>query len=147
MDKITAEERSRVMSKIRSKDTKPEVYMRSLLQKSGLRFRKNYAELPGTPDIWFSKQRVAVFIHGCYWHLHEGCKSARVPKSNVEFWTQKFERNRTRDAKVEDELRDMGIRPLVIWECTVKRMMRDEDFAAQMVNEIVEYVYGYKPTT
>ena len=115
----TPEERSRNMSAIRSKDTKPELYLRKLLFAEGLRYRKNVQKLPGCPDMYFARYHTAVFVHGCFWHRHEGCKYAYTPKTRMEFWQQKFETNIRRDKVVQEQLAAMNIRCLVVWECTL----------------------------
>ena len=98
VDKFSKETRSRIMSQIRGKDTKPEILVRSYLFSRGLRFRKNDKRYPGSPDIVLPKYKTIVFVHGCFWHLHEGCKYAKMPKSNVDYWKPKLYRNRERDA-------------------------------------------------
>ena len=109
------EERSRNMRAIHSRDTKPELYLRKLLFAEGLRYRKNVQKLPGCPDMYFARYHTAVFVHGCFWHRHEGCRYAYIPKSRVEFWQKKFEANVRRDAVVREELATMKIRQLIIW--------------------------------
>ena len=94
------EERSRNMRAIRSKDTKPEIYLRKLLFAQGLRYRKNVQKLPGSPDMYLAKYRTAIFVHGCFWHRHQGCKYAYMPKSRTEFWVEKFDINVSRDRLV-----------------------------------------------
>lgn len=128
MDVFTPEERHEVMAKIHGKDTSVEVYLRKLLWRMGLRYRKNAKGLPGHPDIYLPKYHVAIFVHGCFWHQHQGCKTARMPKSNEEFWAGKFRRNKERDERVASQLLGLGIRTLVVWECTVRHMMKDEVF-------------------
>ena len=109
MDIKSQEERSLNMAKIRSKKTKPEMYIRSLLHRNGLRFRANYSVVAGKPDLFFSKKKIAVFVHGCYWHRHQGCQYAYSPKSNVDFWVKKLEGNRIHDEIVYKKLKEMGI--------------------------------------
>lgn len=113
------------MSKIRSKNTKPELFIRSGLHKLGYRFRVNSKLIDGHPDIYFTKKRVAIFVHGCYWHRHNNCKYAYLPKSNIDFWLQKFSSNIERDKSVMQTLENGHVRVAIIWECTVKRMMAD----------------------
>lgn len=134
------EERSRNMSKIRSKDTKPEVWLRKKLFERGYRYRKNVNNVPGHPDLWLAKYDTAVFVHGCFWHRHEGCKYAYMPKSRVEFWTEKFRKNTERDAVVRNELADVGVKMLIVWECTVNKMMKDEETAAEVLEEIEAFL-------
>ena len=130
------EERSRNMAAIRSKDTKPEVYLRKLLFAQGYRYRKNYKKIPGHPDIYLPKYRTAIFVHGCFWHRLRGCKYAYVPKSNIEFWKKKFQDNIERDVEVKSELGKMGIKEVIVWECTVKEMKRNERRKAYCLRKI-----------
>jgi DNA mismatch endonuclease (patch repair protein) len=117
MDRISKKRRSWNMSRIRGRDTKPELVVRSLLHRMGYRFRLHRKDLPGKPDIVLPKYRTVVFVHGCFWHRHSGCKYAYVPKSRVKFWQGKFERNIERDAEVRSALRALGWQVLVVWEC------------------------------
>ncbi len=121
VDKFSKETRSRIMSQIRGKDTKPEILVRSYLFSRGLRFRKNDKRYPGSPDIVLPKYKTIVFVHGCFWHLHEGCKYAKMPKSNVDYWKPKLYRNRERDACNKKELEDMGWTVITVWECELKK--------------------------
>lgn len=130
------EERSRNMSKIRSKNTKPEVWLRKQLFARGYRYRNNVNTIPGHPDLWLAKYNTAVFVHGCFWHRHEGCQYAYTPKSRVEFWTEKFRRNIERDVEVSKMLEEKGIKTAVIWECTVKLMMKSEDMKIETLDRI-----------
>ncbi|MCM1308557.1 MAG: very short patch repair endonuclease [Butyrivibrio sp.] len=126
MDIKSPEERSKNMAAIRSKNTKPEIYFRKLLFAQGYRYSLNSKKIPGHPDIYLRKYNTAVFIHGCFWHRHSGCQYAYMPKSRVEFWQKKFEANINRDNVVRMELRGKGIKCLIVWECTVKRMKRNQ---------------------
>lgn len=119
-DIFSPEKRSWNMSRIRSKDTKPEKVVRSLLHKMGFRFRLHANTLPGKPDIVLPKYQTAIFVHGCYWHRHEGCKYAYTPKTRIEFWEKKFDNNINRHKKVENELKQSGWKVFVIWECEIK---------------------------
>ena len=123
MDTMTPEQRHRVMVANKSKDTKPEVAVRRLLHALGYRFRIHRKELPGKPDIVLPKYRTVIFVHGCFWHQHEGCKAASTPASHVEFWQKKFAANRARDARVQEELESMGWKVITIWECEVKEVV------------------------
>lgn len=138
-DKFTAAKRSKIMSAIHGKDTKPEVAVRSYLFRRGFRFRKNDKRYPGHPDVVLPKWRAVVFVNGCFWHQHEGCKHRRVPKSNVEYWSAKLERNRERDVAQKAALEAMGWRVIVVWECELatkaKRAERLELLAAQIRGE------------
>lgn len=107
------------MSRIRSANTKPELCVRSLLHRMGFRFRLHRKDLPGRPDIVLSRLKTVIFVHGCYWHRHPGCRFAYEPKSRVEFWTAKFRDNVERDKRNLDALEALGWRVLVIWECEV----------------------------
>lgn len=126
VDKFSKETRSRVMSRIRGKDTKPEILVRSYLFSRGLRFRKNDKRYPGKPDIVLPKYNTVVFVHGCFWHQHEGCKYATMPKSNVDFWRNKFDRNKERDERNQKELEEMGWNVITVWECQLKKDRREE---------------------
>ena len=123
----STEERSRNMAAIRSKDTKPEVYLRKLLFSKGFRYRKNVSYIPGHPDMWLKKYNTAIFVNGCFWHRHKGCKYAYFPKSREEFWQEKFKKNIQRDEKVKMELNTSGVRCLVVWECTVHRIKKENE--------------------
>jgi len=127
-DQISKERRSWNMSRIRSKDTKPEVILRSALHRKGFRFRKNDSRLPGTPDIVLPKHCTVILVHGCYWHRHEGCKKATTPKTNTEFWTKKFAKNIERDREVRKNLKERGWKVVVVWECeiTTKEKLLDK---------------------
>ena len=134
------EERSRNMAKIRSRDTKPEDYARKLLFALGYRYRKNVSGIPGHPDAWLPKFNTALFVHGCFWHRHAECKYAYTPKSRVDFWTEKFRKNIERDATVRRQLADGNIRILVIWECTVRRMMKSEEERKTVLSSIAQFL-------
>lgn len=105
------------MSRIRGKDTRPEVRVRSVLHRMGYRFRLHRKDLPGKPDIVLPRYETVVFVHGCFWHRHPGCRFAYTPKSRIEFWNAKFQRNVERHAEVEEQLSELGWRIVVIWEC------------------------------
>lgn len=109
------------MSKIRSGNTNPEKLVRSLLHRSGYRFRIHVKNLPGSPDIVLPKYKTAIFIHGCYWHRHSECKYAYTPKSRTEFWKEKFEATVERDQRKSDELLSAGWRVIVVWECELEK--------------------------
>ena len=113
--------RSFNMSRIKGKDTKPEVIVRQFLFSKGLRFRKNDKRYPGHPDVVLPKYNTVIFIHGCFWHLHENCRYAVMPSSNVEYWESKLSGNRSRDKKNQDILISMGWKVIVVWECQLKR--------------------------
>lgn len=120
-DKLTPEKRSWNMSRIKGKDTKIEVEVRKYLFSKGYRFRKNDKRYPGKPDIVLPKYHVAIFVHGCFWHRHEGCKDATTPKTRTEFWLEKFDKNVKNDQIKQEKLRELGWKVIVIWECELKR--------------------------
>ncbi len=120
-DALTPEQRSKLMSRIRSHSTSPEMAVRRLVHGMGYRYRLHRRDLPGTPDLVFGPRRKVIFVHGCFWHLHEGCKLARMPKSRLEFWQPKLEGNRLRDERNQLELKRLNWEVLVIWECEIKR--------------------------
>lgn len=118
-DSLSKEARSENMRRIRSRNTKPEVRVRSALHRMGYRFRLHDRKLPGSPDIVLKKRRTVVFVHGCFWHRHPGCKYAYTPKSNVERWENKFRENVERDTRNRELLQDQGWRVIVVWECEI----------------------------
>lgn len=117
MDTVDRHTRSRMMGAIRGRDTKPELLVRSLLHGLGYRYRLHRRDLPGRPDIVFSRRQKVIFVNGCYWHRHEGCPLSYVPKSNTEFWRAKFDRTVVRDQENYGDLASRGWAVLVIWEC------------------------------
>lgn len=117
MDRISEEQRSWNMSRIKGKDTKPEIRVRKTLHKMGYRFRLHRKYLPGKPDIVLPKYRTIIFVHGCYWHRHTGCQYTYTPKTRVRFWTEKFAGNVERDLRNQSMLKDLGWNVGVIWEC------------------------------
>lgn len=120
MDILTPEKRSWNMSRIRGRDTKPELVLRSALHRLGYRFRLSDRSLPGRPDIVLPKYKTAVFVHGCFWHRHKGCKYTYNPKSKVEFWQHKFEENMARDERNIRDIISNGWIAVVVWECQIK---------------------------
>ena len=116
-DKITPERRSWNMSRVRSKDTKVEVKVRSILHRLGFRFRKNVKTLPGKPDIVLAKYQTVIFVNGCFWHQHPGCAKSHLPKSNVRFWREKLDRTTVRDLSNYLALQEAGWRVIKLWEC------------------------------
>lgn len=140
MDIKSPEERSKNMAAIHSKNTKPEVYFRKLLFAKGYRYSLNSGKVPGHPDIYLRKYNTAILVHGCFWHRHSGCQYAYMPKSRVEFWQKKFEANVKRDYVVGMELQDKGIKCLIVWECTVKRMKKNLADCEKYLKEIEEFL-------
>jgi DNA mismatch endonuclease, patch repair protein len=132
-DTLSRAERSERMSRIRGRNTRPELVLRKLLHSAGFRYRLHDAGLPGQPDLVLRKYKAVIFVHGCFWHRHAGCRVANMPKSNVAFWTAKFERNVARDATVESALRADGWRVLVVWECSLSTKERAAATADQVV--------------
>jgi DNA mismatch endonuclease, patch repair protein len=120
LDSLTPAERSERMSRIKGKNTKPELTVRSLIHRAGYRYRLHGKGLPGRPDLVFSKRRKVIFVHGCFWHRHDGCRLARLPKSRLDFWQSKLDANAERDKEVERQLSALGWKVLTIWECEVK---------------------------
>lgn len=112
------------MSRIRSRDTSPEITLRRELHRLGLRYRLRNSHLPGKPDLVFPRHRTIVFVHGCFWHRHDGCKIATSPKSNSDYWKDKFARNVARDARVQLALQQLGWRVVVVWECELQSKVR-----------------------
>lgn len=119
MDVVDRVTRSRMMSGIRGKDTKPELVVRSFLHRAGLRFRL-HVKLPGKPDLVFPKFRTVVFVHGCFWHRHPGCRYTTTPANNADFWRVKFAANVARDERVTRQLEEQGWRVLVVWACELE---------------------------
>lgn len=136
----TPEARSINMSHIRNRDTKSEIYFRKLLFKDGYRYRTNVKGIDGHPDIFLAKHNTAIFVNGCFWHRHEGCKYAYMPKSRIEFWSDKFDKNVKRDRQVRDALSRAGIKCLVIWECTIKEMRKDLNFQDTILMRTEEFI-------
>lgn len=126
-DVLTSEQRSRCMAAVKGKDTKPEMIVRKYLFSRGLRFRVQVRKLPGKPDIVLPKYKTAIFVNGCFWHGHEGCKYFRLPKSNVEFWKEKIERNIERDRESMQALFDLGWKVVRVWECELRNKANREE--------------------
>lgn len=125
-DVLTPQQRSFNMSRIRGKDTGIEVAVRKYLFSKGYRYRKNDARYPGKPDIVLPKYKTVIFIHGCFWHRHEGCRYATTPKTREEFWKEKFRKNIQNDRKHQEDLESAGWRVLIIWECELKKNRFEE---------------------
>ena len=139
-DIVSPEKRSQNMSAIRSKNTKPEVYLRKLLFAQGYRYRIADKSVPGHPDIFLRKYNTAIFVNGCFWHRHLGCKFAYTPKSRVEFWQKKFDDNVRRDSVVKAELLEHGIKLLTVWECAIRRMQRDKIEEERALAKIIFFI-------
>lgn len=134
VDTLSPEERSERMSRVRGKDSAPEMRLRRIVHGSGFRYRLHVKNLPGSPDMVFPKRKAVVFMHGCFWHRHEGCKLARLPKSRLGFWVEKLEANRQRDKRNQGLLMEMGWRVLVVWEC----QLRDTVAISRTVTEFLK---------
>lgn len=124
------------MSAVKGKDTKPEMIVRKYLFSKGLRFRLHVKSLPGNPDIVLPKYKTVVFINGCFWHGHNGCKYSHLPKSNVEFWENKITANKSRDTGNEIKLKQMGWRVIRVWECEIKRVQVRTETLEKLYNRI-----------
>lgn len=134
MDIWSKEKRSYVMSRIRSKDTKPELMVRRILHSLGYRYRLHVKELPGKPDIVLKKFNAIIFIHGCFWHLHEDCNEGRIPNTRRDYWEKKLTGNKIRDDKHIADLKKIGWRVIRIWECEI------EKFTDDTVNRIINFL-------
>ena len=137
-DTLSRSERSERMARVRSADTGPEMRLRRLVHGMGFRYRLHRKDLPGKPDLVFPSRRAVIFMHGCFWHRHKGCKLARLPKSRVAFWEAKLEGNRRRDLRNQERLRELGWRVLVVWECELS----DLDATAEKVREFLNSDQG-----
>lgn len=133
VDVLTPAQRSERMSRIRGKDSQPELALRRVLHRLGLRYRLHAKDLPGKPDLVFPRYKAVVFVHGCFWHRHEGCKIATTPKSNTPFWVEKFNKNKVRDARAADSLNNLGWRVFIVWEC---------DLATSKVTKTADRLYA-----
>lgn len=142
-DTMTPEQRHRCMAAIKGKDTKPEMIVRKYLFSRGLRFRIQVRKLPGNPDIVLPKYKTVIFVDGCFWHGHEGCKYFKMPKSNVEFWQNKIERNIARDIRNEAELKALGWRVIRIWECEFKAVSGRDEYLSHLYDRIVKPIQSY----
>jgi DNA mismatch endonuclease (patch repair protein) len=135
-DSLTVERRSWNMSRIRNRDTRPELTLRSMLHHAGFRFRLHDRSLPGTPDIVMKKHRAVILVHGCYWHRHEGCRNATTPSSRTDFWQDKFAATVARDERNIEALKELGWKPIVVWECDLKK--RPEQVMAEIRRKLGE---------
>lgn len=135
-DFLTPKQRSERMSRIRSRDTKPELALRRELHRLGLRYTLGNKWLPGKPDLVLHRHKAAVFVHGCFWHRHPGCNIATTPKSNTPYWQEKFDRNVSRDARVRAELEGQGWRIFTVWECELQSGTRSRRTAHRLAKEI-----------
>lgn len=134
-DIFTKEKRSWIMSRVRNRDTKPELTVRSLLHRLGYRFRLHRKDLPGHPDIVLPKYRKAIFVHGCFWHGHENCSRAGLPATNRQFWEAKVSKNKARDLLAVKQLSELGWRSLPVWQCEVKD-------SESLTKRLIEFLEG-----
>ena len=125
-DTVSKQKRSEIMSHVTGKETKPEIMVRKYLFARGLRYRKNVKQLPGTPDIVFPKYKTAVFVNGCFWHGHKGCKFSHLPSPNLEYWENKIADNLERDERKTRKLEKLGYRVLIVWQCQLKPNIKIE---------------------
>lgn len=132
--KIPALTRSEMMARIRSKNTRPEIAVRRLLYALGYRFRINRKDLPGKPDVVIPRLKLAIFVHGCFWHQHQHCRLASMPKTRREYWLPKLANNVVRDSERSEQLREMGWTVAVIWECTTRNPEQLQEAVEQLVN-------------
>lgn len=138
-DRLSPEHRSWNMSRIKNRDTKPELIVRSLLHRMGYRFRLHRKDLPGKPDIVLPKYKTVVFVHGCFWHRHEGCRYSYMPKTRIDFWEDKFNKNIKRDIDVRQKLYKLGWTVIVIWECELSDYENLKDKLNKIQKNNVEY--------
>ncbi len=136
MDKFSKEKRSDIMSRVRGKDTKTEELVRKYLFNEGFRYRKNDKRYPGKPDIVLPRYKTVIFVHGCFWHQHPGCKAATIPVTNSEYWKSKFAKNIERDEREQNELKDAGWNVIVLWECEISTKERQRYRLEKLVEEI-----------
>ncbi len=129
--------RSENMARVKSKNTKPEIFLRKKLWHEGFRYRINYKELPGSPDIYIPKYKTAIFVNGCFWHMHENCKYSSIPKNNHEFWEKKLKGNVIRDRDNYKKLKDMGVKVIVVWGCEIKRIEKENSELKKIVDQIL----------
>ena len=142
MKKSNPMTRSENMARVKSKNTKPEVYLRKLLWHRGFRYRLNYKDLPGSPDIYIPKYKAAIFVNGCFWHMHENCRYASIPKNNHDFWKNKLEGNVQRDKQNYVKLESMGINVIVVWGCEIKQMMKDKMIEKEKTDYLANSIFS-----
>lgn len=136
----SAEKRSENMSAIKRADTKPELFIRKLLFSAGYRYRVQRKDIPGHPDIWMKKYNVAIFVNGCFWHRHRGCRLAYQPGSHVDFWNTKFQKNIERDKVVREQLEQCDIRYLIIWECSIRQAQKKSGNPELLLRKIEKFL-------
>lgn len=142
VDRVDSLTRSRIMAAIKSRNTKPELLIRSMLHQRGFRFRLHVKDLPGKPDIVLPKYHSVIFIHGCFWHGHENCRLFKLPSTRTEFWQEKFFKNRNNDIRAIDLLMSNNWRVCIIWECKIQASKKD---LTQLADVISDFIMGTKP--
>jgi DNA mismatch endonuclease (patch repair protein) len=140
-DIVSPATRSRMMAGIKGKNSAPEMRVRSLLLAAGFRYRLHRRDLPGTPDIVMPGRKVAIFVHGCFWHAHEGCKYAKLPATRPEFWASKLRINVERDQRAVEQLMADGWRVLCVWECAT----RSHESVRSLPDRLLEWIHGISP--
>lgn len=135
VDSLTPEKRSEIMARVRSKNSRPETFVRKLVFSLGYRYRLHARALPGCPDLVFRRQRKVIFVHGCFWHRHANCALARMPKSRLDFWTAKLEGNRKRDQRSKRALSRSSWKVLTVWECQLKDAPRLQSRIRRFLDE------------
>ena len=143
-DYKTPDQRHKIMAAIRAKNTKPEIIVRKYLWSHGYRYRLNHTRLPGKPDIVLRKYRTCIFVNGCFWHGHEGCRYYSVPKSNTDFWKAKISRNQERGAEVKVQLTQMGWNCITIWECELKPDKKENTLESLICTLSIILLQGHK---
>ena len=136
MDRVSREKRSDIMSRVRGKNTKPEEIVRKYLFSKGFRYRKNDTRYPGKPDIVLPKYHTMIFVNGCFWHQHFGCKAAALPEANHQYWEEKLTRNAERDKHEIQQLTDMGWRVIIVWECEISNKQKRDVRLSALADEI-----------
>lgn len=142
VDIVDSNTRSRMMAGIKGRNTKPELIIRSLLHRRGFRFRIHVKDMPGKPDIVLPKYKAVIFIHGCFWHGHQGCHLFKLPATRTEFWQDKILRNQSNDQRAEEILRATGWRVCIVWECSIRGAKKDPE---QVVTTITDWLADTKP--
>jgi len=144
MDTVDSDTRSRIMASVRQRNTGPEICLRRILHRAGLRYRLHDKNLPGSPDLVFPRFHAVIFVHGCFWHVHKGCKFSTKPSTRRNFWEDKFEANQKRDRRNYQTLAASGWRVLVVWECVIKGEKEMEVIGNEVLNWLKSTVKYYE---
>jgi DNA mismatch endonuclease, patch repair protein len=149
MDIWTKQKRSEVMSRIKGKNTKPEMILRSELFRQGFRFRVHHKDLPGKPDIVLSKYRTVIFVHGCFWHFHKDCREGRIPSSNSKFWKEKFKNNVAKDIKHKQDCEALGWNVIIVWECEIEKRLNEtmDKLIVSIINPVDLHAHCQSPAS